>query len=144
MVELQHLRYLRLLRFLRNRPRIKVYRKRLDPMTFYNDKAFFDRYRFTKEFVLWLTNQLRRQLEPIDTRGKSLTALEKVLIALRFYATGCFHIVSGDLLRVSASSACRCIRQVSFAIARLRKRYISMPDNREIPQIANEFKQLSR
>ncbi|KAF4528890.1 hypothetical protein B566_EDAN017333 [Ephemera danica] len=71
-------------------------------------------------------------------------ALQKVLITLRFYATGSFHIVTGDLLRVSAASACRCVRIVSSATAQLKNHFIFMPDNDEMPQIAKEFRRLSR
>ena len=61
------------------------------------------------------------QLSSIKVRGTLLC--HQLLIALRFYATGCFQLVDGDLFGVHKSTVCRIVRRVSKAIARLKGQY---------------------
>ena len=46
--------------------------------------------------------------------------MQQVLIALRFYATGTFQRVIGDLFGISAFAACTAIHKVSKAIEKQR------------------------
>ena len=46
--------------------------------------------------------------------------MQQVLISLRFYATGTFQRVNGDLFRVITFAACTAIDKVSKAIAKQR------------------------
>lgn len=55
--------------------------------------------------------------------------MNKLLLTLRFYATGGFLITVGDYMRVSKSSASNIIKNVSEALASLAPRYIRMPSN---------------
>jgi len=52
----------------------------------------------------------------------------QLLIALRYYATGCFQIVAADLINVHKATTCRAIHRVSRAIASLRSQYVSFPE----------------
>lgn len=56
-----------------------------------------------------------------------MSAINQLLVALRYYASGSFYIVAGDLIRISKSTTCRIIRKVSRAIASLAPHYIAMP-----------------
>ena len=55
--------------------------------------------------------------------------MQQVLIALRFYATGIFQKVIGDLFGVSAFAACTVIHKVSRAIAKQKGQLLSFPEN---------------
>ena len=55
--------------------------------------------------------------------------MQQVLIALRFYATGTFERVVGDLFGVSVFAACTVINKVSRAIAKQKGHFLSFPDN---------------
>ena len=55
--------------------------------------------------------------------------MQQVLIALRFYATGTFERVIGDLFGVSVFVACTVIHKVSRAIAKRKGHFLSFPDN---------------
>nr|XP_058969847.1 putative nuclease HARBI1 [Pocillopora verrucosa] len=55
--------------------------------------------------------------------------MQQVLIALRFYATGTFQRVIGDLFGVSVFAACRVIHKVSRAIAKQKRQFLSIPGN---------------
>lgn len=75
----------------------KVYkRNNIDPIHFYSDSEFFRRFRFTKDIFLnilmpMVFNEEERQI-PIDLRGLPVNKMWKLLIALRFYATGCYQV----------------------------------------------------
>ena len=71
------------------------------------------------------------QLSSIKVRNFAVPPLQQLLIALRFYATGCFQLVDGDLFGVHKSTVCRIVRRVSKAIARLKGQYIRFEPRRE-------------
>ena len=52
-----------------------------------------------------------------------------MLIALRFYATGTFRKVIGDLFGVSVFAACTVIYQVLRAIAKQKGQFMSFPES---------------
>ena len=58
-----------------------------------------------------------------------LTPMQQVLIALRFYATGTFQRVIGDLFGVGAFATCSAIHKVSKAIAKQRAQFLPFPEN---------------
>ena len=55
--------------------------------------------------------------------------MQKVLVALRFKATGTFQKVTGDLFGVSAFAACTVIHKVSRAIAKRKGQFLSFLKN---------------
>ena len=55
--------------------------------------------------------------------------MQQVLIALRFYATGTFQRVTGNLFGVSAFAASTAIHEASKAIAKQRAQFLSFPEN---------------
>ncbi len=71
-------------------------------------------------------------------RNRAITPSQKLLVALRFYATGNFLITAGELIGVSEPSACRIIQEVSYAIAMLRPEFIQMPQTNEDRQLASQ------
>jgi hypothetical protein len=59
----------------------------------------------------------------------SLKASEKLIITLRFYATGSFLITIGDFSGINKSTVSKTLKRVSAIIASLRNKYIYMPRN---------------
>ena len=55
--------------------------------------------------------------------------MQQVLIAVKFYATGSFKKVIGDLFGVSVFNACTVIHKVSRAIAKRKGDFLSFPNN---------------
>lgn len=53
----------------------------------------------------------------------------KLLIALRFYAVGCFIEPLSDMFGVSKSSACDIVTEVSYLIASKRNDFVRLSDN---------------
>lgn len=64
-----------------------------NPMEYYADEEFCRRYRFSKHVVTNIILPLIiNGLEVPDNRGLSVSPLIKLLICLRFYATGNFQV----------------------------------------------------
>lgn len=61
----------------------------------------------------------------------------KLLIALRFYAVGCFIEPLADMFGMSKSSACDIVTEVSFLIASKRNDFVRMSDE-EIDVLRNK------
>lgn len=81
------------------RPRLpRVIRDRTDPFNSLSELEFKSRFRLTKGTVMHLLHQIGENIEPNTNRNKSLSAMQQILMTLRFYATGTFHQVVGDTL----------------------------------------------
>ena len=109
--------------------RVRHLRDRFNPLEEYDDEAFRLRFRLRKDSVSDLVKILAKDLEHQTRRGLPLTPMQQVLIALRFYATGTFQRVIGDLFGVSVFAACRVIHKVSRAIAKQKRQFLSIPGN---------------
>ena len=80
-----------------------------------------------------------------NTASTGSTRRKSILLALRFYATGSFIIVSADFMGISVSRGCEIIHEVTRQIALLRPQYIFMPRNdHEIHTIQRKFYELAR
>ena len=78
--------------------RVRHLRDRFNPLEEYDDEAFRLRFRLRKDSVRVLVKILAEDLEHQTRRGLPLTPMQQVLIASRFYATGTFQRVIGDLV----------------------------------------------
>ena len=111
-------------------PRRKI-RDRLNPIEFYDNSEFSHRYRFKKESVIYLNGKVGPAIKHGSERNFAVPPLLQLLVALRFYATGCFQMVDGDLFGVHKSTVCRIVSRVSKAIAGLKNQYIRFEPRRE-------------
>ena len=104
-------------------------RDRLNPLEKYDDEDFRLRFRLTKDSVSDLVKILDKDLQHQTRRGLPLTPMQQVLIALKFYATGTFQRVIGNLFGVSVFAACTVIHKVSRAITKQKGLFLSFPEN---------------
>lgn len=101
-----------------------------------------NRFRLSKEAVLSI-------LDDIDDLGNgtqrisSVSPLNQLLITLRYYATGNFLSVNGDLFGVHKCTVSRVIKKVSRAIASLYKYHIKFPAGNRILDVQRAFMQQS-
>jgi hypothetical protein len=98
-----------------------------NPFVYYNDNEFIRRYRFYKEFVLNIIMPLVFANDPPNQRGLPVPPIIKITTALRFYATGSFQLVCGDLSKISQSSVCRIINRTSEQLSRHIGQVIKFP-----------------
>ena len=124
--------------------REQVIRDRQNPFLNYSEDEFIDRYRLNKECVLTMLAEIRDSLEPKQKKLSSISPLNQFLIALRFYGTGSFLKVSGDLFGVHESTVSRIIKRVSIALASLYKQYVKFTSGNKVQEIQWQFMQQSR
>lgn len=118
--------------------------KRRNDIESLDDYEFVCRYRLQKDTVKKLVDKIGSKLSAPSSRNYAMTPLEQILIALRFYATGTFQIIVGDLTNLSQSSCCRAINRVSSCIAQLSSEFIKLPSTElERRKISCDFYHLS-
>ena len=109
----------------------RKFRDRLNPFEFYDNSEFSQRYRFSKESVIYLNGKVGPAIKHGSERNFAVPPLLQLLVALQFYATGCFQMVDGDLFGVHKSTVCRIVSRVSKAIASLKAQYIHFEPRRD-------------
>ena len=115
--------------------RPRVFRDRSNPLEDLEEEEIFERYRFRPETILYLIGLLPDLSRP-TRRNCPLPPLLQILLCLRFLASGAMHLLIGDSLSISRSSAGRCIREVALHIANLRGQLLKFPTG----AAANEVK----
>lgn len=126
--EIREIREMRENRLLRRR---KTYKIRANPMEDLNDDEFFKNYRFSKQRVQYIIELVRGDIEPISTKGGSISPEVQTFITLRYYAKGMYQQDLADIHGVSRATVCRCIKKVSFALVRKRANFIKFPPQLE-------------
>jgi len=82
----------------------------------YTDEELRATYRFGKESIQYITNLLADNLRRKTNRNHPLSALQQVLISLRFYASGSFLQVAGDTVGVNKLTVSQVVANVSLAL----------------------------
>lgn len=78
---------------LQRRPR--VIRERNDPFNMFDEIAFRNRYRLSKEAVRFVIDLIEERLFPQAGHENDISPALQVLITLRFYAKGCYQVELG-------------------------------------------------
>ncbi|RWS00543.1 hypothetical protein B4U79_02883, partial [Dinothrombium tinctorium] len=108
--------------------RIPLYREpKISPLSLYSDNEFRQRYRMSKNAFEKMCSLFGKYLTFIDNRGNPTSPEMQLLIAFRFYATGDFQTVDGDLIGLSQPTISRIVSKVSEVIAAKSKEYIKFP-----------------
>ena len=118
--------------------RPRYFRDRSNPLEDLEADEVFERYRFrpdTVMFILGLLPNLQRKTQ----RNHPLTPLLQVLLCLRFLATGAIHLLIGDSLNISRSTAGRCIRETTAHLASLFPRFVKFPSGNAALETNREF-----
>ena len=91
---------------------------------------FEERFRLNRQQFDNLLTIIGPNLQPIAETNHILTPTDKLLIGLRFYASGGIYNLIGDALGPSKQSVCNAIKQVTRAINfRLFQHAIAFPQN---------------
>ena len=108
----------------------------------FSDEQLRQRYRFGRDSIMYLSDLLTDKLERLTRRKTSLTVEEKVMIALRFFASGSHLQVIGDTMGHDKSTISRVIRQVADALVEMKDAFIKWPQTPEkLNSIKNGFYQ---
>lgn len=122
-----------------NRERVpRNFRDRSNPLEDLSAADIFARYKFHPDTIMDLLRQLPDLSTPTK-RNLPIPPLLQLLVTLRFLGTCATHILVGDDVKISRSTAGRCIRQVSALIANMAPNYISFPRGDQAHQVMVEF-----
>lgn len=118
----------------------RIFRDRRNPLDAYNDQEILCRYRMTRRCLMDVIDIVREDISHDTRRSCALTPEEQTFAALRFYATGSFQQVIGDILGLSQPSVSRSVQRVSTALASIAGQIIKFPtDNRKAQAIKEGF-----
>ncbi|XP_064470065.1 putative nuclease HARBI1 [Ornithodoros turicata] len=84
-------------------------------------------YRLPRSSITSLCEKLAPALQRPTARCRAIPVDEQVLVALRFYASGSFQSVVGDVVAISQSSASRIVNSVTTAIVEMATTQIKFP-----------------
>ncbi|XP_030745076.1 putative nuclease HARBI1 isoform X2 [Sitophilus oryzae] len=110
-----------------------------NPFEFYSEIQFKKRFRFRKEVVRDILLPMVHVREPMTNRGLPVPTLIGLLLTLRFYASGSFQIVCGDLKGLSQSTVSRVVTRITRRLAAHSRTYITFPLNEDIPEMQRQF-----
>ncbi|XP_016992707.2 putative nuclease HARBI1 [Drosophila takahashii] len=119
----------------------RVYQTRPNFLEEMEDDEFINKFRISKATCSLLLQKIGKKMEHLTTRSYALSPEDKLLLALRFYACGNFLIAVGDFCKMSTSSACRAIKEVSLNIAALSREYIMFGEPRKVIE---DFQKISK
>ncbi|XP_066596517.1 putative nuclease HARBI1 [Prorops nasuta] len=99
----------------------------------YNENEFLKRYRFSKYSTIYgLLPLVEDDLKKINNRGSPIPPIIQLIIALRYYATNNYQIVSEDLVGIRQQSVCNVVFRITNLIASFFRKYIYFPKNAEL------------
>ena len=119
--------------------RERVFRDRINPLDKYDDTDFRLRYRFSREVVLTIIDDVQEDLQGRLFKASDIPPSLQVLLAMRFFATGSFQRTAGDLHGGSISTTHRIIHKVAAAIAMRKNRYIRFPRVADYNQVKRDI-----
>ncbi|XP_047523577.1 putative nuclease HARBI1 [Pieris napi] len=112
-----------------------VFQNRTNYMETLDETDFRTRFRLTKGAVMFVYSMIEETISAPTERNHVIMPITRLLLTLRYYATGSFLTVVGDFSGVSKASASRIVTLISQAIAQLRPEFIKFPtDTQEIQQ----------
>ncbi|XP_050733869.1 putative nuclease HARBI1 [Eriocheir sinensis] len=110
--------------------------RRRDVLNELSDDELIQRYRLDREGILFVTNLVREALSSDTRRRSPLTPEMKVILTLRYLATGNMRMCSSDGLGPSQPSISRAITQTIEALVNINiiKRFISFPTTQDVTE----------
>ena len=87
----------------------RTFRDRQNPLDCMEETEILKKYRLSREVILFLCNRLEGRLKRPTKRSQSLSVSLQICVALRYFATGSFQSVNGDVHGISRYSVSRAI-----------------------------------
>ena len=123
-----------------NRRADRIFRREIDDvLMYYSDNELQRRYRFGGQTIRYITHLVEDEIRPTTNRSQPVSAINQVLITLRFLASGSFQQVTGDTLAaLDKSTVCRIIRRVTVALSRRLDEFVKFPETQEERDIVKQ------
>ena len=124
--------------------RARTFRERVNPMEDFISSELYDRFRFTRQGIVYLLRLLQNCLLNNTRRSQAIAPALKLFLTLRFLATGSFQILIGDDCGVSQPTVSRTVWHVIYRIAALAPRFIKyQKTENEKNKMSQKFYQLA-
>ncbi len=101
-------------------------------MVVLNHAEFKRTFRFSEDGVLALVDLLYDQLHYPTQRGRPLSVLQQVLVALNHYAGGQFQRTTALYGGISQATVCCTVEEVSWAICQHKAKFLKMPSEEQM------------
>ena len=118
--------------------RNRIFRDRTNPFDEFDDVELYKKFRFRREDIITITAEIADDIEHVNRQG-SLPTLLQVLTALRFYATGSFQDVCGEMIGIHQSTASRTITRVTEALLKQVPGWVLLPTQEEAEKTKRQF-----
>jgi hypothetical protein len=111
----------------------RIFRREIDDvLLYYSDEELVRRYRFGRQTIRYITRLVEDEIGPATNRSQPVSAIQQVLITLRYLASGSFQQVTGDTIAgLDKSTVCRIIRRVTVALSQRIDQFIKFPESQE-------------
>ena len=118
--------------------RERIFRNRENPLETLTDEQLYSKYRFTRDGIHFLCENCEG-LDQITERTCSLSTSLKILVGLRYLATGSFQNVVADTINISQPTVSRTLSAFLNSIQRLSPSLIKWPTHVEQQATRNHF-----
>ena len=81
------------------------------------DDFLLERYRFSRDSLIYLNSLLQPYIANVTNRGSALSSLQTICIAFSFFATGSFLYSVGDVEHIGKATVCRSVRLSEAVVA---------------------------
>ena len=119
--------------------RERVLRDRTNPLDIYSEHELIERFRFGRNDIFELIEELSPHLQHTTDRNAALSPALQVLIALRFFANRAFQNTMGDMINVHRTTSSRAIPRMSLALQCCFRRHIHLPTYEEASKTKQDF-----
>lgn len=120
-----------MIRYRRAFRRERIFRDRTNPLEIYDDEKVLKRFRLPRVVIYELTNEVMEELQYTLPRKGCLSAVMQVCLALRYYASGSYQQIVGDLFGIDQATVSRTITRVTNAFVRKVGEWIFLPNQEE-------------
>ena len=83
----------------------------------YSDSELLERYQFDRAGIMFITDLVKEEIQSGTMRNRAISPLLKVVVTLRYLATGRMQLCGGDDLGMSQPTVSRIITQTTEALA---------------------------
>lgn len=114
-----------------NRAHRRCFRERKDYLAQYSDAQLVERFRLDSVGIYFIESLIAHEIISSSERNHAVSPLQKILLTLRFLATGKMQLCNGDDMGVSQSTVSRAITATlqSLSSQRIVTQFIKFPQN---------------
>ncbi|XP_071091249.1 putative nuclease HARBI1 [Haliotis cracherodii] len=107
----------------------RIFNERRDILYSLDDNELIQRYRFDRYSIVYICDILKQELSPITQRSCAVSCVIKVLVTLRYLATGKFQMCNGDDHGLSQPTISRVIFQTLDSLTShcFLRRFVTFP-----------------